>query len=371
MLSQDHSEYMQKALMLAKKGVGRTAPNPPVGAVIVREGVIVGEGFHPRAGEPHAEIFALKDAGAQAYGATIYVTLEPCSHFGKTPPCADALIDAGIKQVFVGVVDPNPKVAGRGIERLQAAGIKVFTGLLQNECQQLLAPFRKLISTGMPYTIYKSAMTCDGNIATSSGDSKWVSGEQSRARVHRLRDRVEAIMVGSETAIKDDPQLNTRLADGQGRDPLRIVVDSRLRLSPDCRMLRQKSQAGTLIATISNDQKKIAALEVAGAEVLVLPAEDGHVSLVKLWRELGRRDVQQLLLEGGAHLATAALTQGLIDRLMLFIAPKLLVGRSPFGIFAGQGCARMSDSTTLKNISYEQIEDDLLLTGDVVSCSPD
>jgi diaminohydroxyphosphoribosylaminopyrimidine deaminase/5-amino-6-(5-phosphoribosylamino)uracil reductase len=370
-MQQDHATYMLRALELAGRGVGRTAPNPPVGAVIVRDGKIVGEGFHPQAGEPHAEVFALRDAGARARGATIYVTLEPCSHFGKTPPCADALIAAGVTRVFIGVVDPNPKVAGRGIERLRAAGVEVHHGLLEDDCRRLLAPFAKLIGSGMPLTIYKSAMTCDGNIATACGDSRWVSGEQSRLRVHQLRDRVEAIMVGSETALKDDPLLNTRLADGPGRDPLRVVVDSRLRIDPACRMLQQESPAGTLIATVSDDESKIAALEAAGAEVLVLPACDGHVSLVELWRELGRRDVQHLLLEGGAHLASAAFAAGLIDRMMLFIAPKLLAGRSPFGIFAGAGCDKMAQATALKDVRYEQVGDDLLLTGDIVSCLPD
>jgi diaminohydroxyphosphoribosylaminopyrimidine deaminase/5-amino-6-(5-phosphoribosylamino)uracil reductase len=274
-------------------------------------------------------------------------------------------------QVYVGVVDPNPQVAGRGIERLRAAGIEVHSGLLGEDCCRLLAPFAKLVTCGMPYTIYKTAMTCDGNIATACGDSRWVSGEQSRLHVHQLRDRVEAIMVGSETALKDDPLLNTRLGTGDGRDPLRVVVDSRLRIHPDCRMLRQQSRAGTLIATVSNDAQKIAALEAGGAEVLVLPAQNGHVSLPELWRELGRRDVQHLLLEGGAHLASAAFAAGLIDRLMLFVAPKLLAGRSPFGIFAGDGCARMDEATELKDVSYEQIGNDLLLTGDIVSCLPD
>ncbi len=370
-MQHSHETYMRWALALAEKGVGRTAPNPPVGAVVVSNGEIVGEGFHPRAGDPHAEVFALRQAGEKALGASIYVTLEPCSHFGKTPPCADALIAAGVKEVFVGVVDPNPQVSGRGIARLRAAGIAVHTDLLRKECEQLLAAFRKQIKTGLPYTIYKSAMTCDGNIATHSGDSKWVSGDKSRQRVHRLRDRVEAIMVGSETVLQDDPLLNTRLPDGGGRDPLRVVVDGRLRIDPACRMLNQDSDARTLIVTVSSERQKIAALEAAGAEVLVYAAENGHVPLVELWRELGRRNIQRLLLEGGAGLASAVFSAGLIDQVMIFVAPKLLAGRSPYGIFAGQGCAKMAEAVELQDVIYEQVDSDLLITGNVAQCLQD
>ena len=361
-------QYMQLALSLAKQGEGRTAPNPPVGAVIVNSGIVVGEGFHPQAGEPHAEIFALRQAGEKAQGAEMYVTLEPCSHHGKTPPCADALIAAGIKSVYVGSVDPNPQVAGRGIESLQKAGIEVQTGILESECRRLIAPFKKHILTGLPFTVYKAATTLDGNTATTTGDSRWVSGEESRLQVHRLRDQVEAIIVGVGTVLNDDPLLNTRLPDGGGRDPLRVVVDSQLRISPGCRMLKQQSAAKTLIATISTDQNKISALQYVGAEVVVLPVDSGKVSLLALWQELGRRNVQKLLLEGGAKLAEAALNAGLIDQLMLFIAPKLLGGSSVFGIFSGSGCVKMSAAIKLKNMCFQQVGEDLLITGDIAPC---
>ncbi len=366
-----HRHFMQQALDLAERGVGRTAPNPPVGAVIVRERQVVGEGFHPQAGQPHAEIFALRQAAGQAEGADIYVTLEPCSHQGKTGPCADALIAARVKRVFVGVEDPNPQVAGRGLEKLRQAGIEVQVGILEAECQRLLAPFRKQISSGLPYTIYKTAMTLDGKTATATGDSQWISGPESRLRVHQLRDRVEAIMVGIETLLKDDPLLNTRLPEGGGRDPLRVVVDSRLRMPVDCRMLQQDSAARTLVATCCQDEAQIAALEQAGAEVLVLPDDQGRVSLRHLWQELGRRDVQRLLLEGGAGLAGAALQAGLIDQLMVFVAPKLIGGRTEFGIFAGEGCLKLADAVRLKEIRYEPSGEDILITGDVESCLPD
>ena len=371
MATDTHDHYMQLALELARKGEGRTSPNPPVGAVIVKSGQIVGQGFHPEAGQPHAEIFALRDAGDRALGATIYVTLEPCSHFGKTPPCADALIAAGIAKVVVGTVDPNPKVAGNGVRRLQDAGIDVEVGVLENECQRLIAPFKKHILTGIPFTIYKAAMTLDGNTATKNGDSKWVSGEESRLWVHQLRHRVDAIMVGSETVRLDDPQLNTRLPEGGGHDPLRIVVDSTLKTNPECRMLTQQSKAGTLIATTSCDEEKIAALESSGAEVLCFANEGGYVPLKKLWRELGRRNIQRLLLEGGSGLATAALEEKLIDQLVTFIAPKIVGGSSGFGIFSGSGCEKMGEAIELANVVYQQSGNDLMITGDVVACLPD
>lgn len=371
MFSEDDHQKMAMAVALAQKGEGRTAPNPPVGAVIVRDGQIVGEGFHPRAGEPHAEVFALRQAGSRAADATAYVTLEPCSHFGKTPPCADALIAAGVSRVVVGVVDPNPQVAGRGVERLRAAGIEVEVGLMDKECGRLIAAFGKHILTGLPYTVYKSAMTLDGNTATASGDSRWVSGALSRGRVHQLRHRVDAIMVGVETVLHDDPLLNTRLDTEDGHDPLRVVVDSSLRMPITASMLRQKSNAGTLVATTCEDSDKIAALENAGAEVLVVAADNDRVDLPALWQELGKRNVQKLLLEGGATLAASALGAGLIDQLMLFVAPKLLGGVAGRGIFNGVTCELMNDAIRLQNREVEQIGDDLLITGEIVPCLQD
>lgn len=366
----NHQHYMQLAIELALRGQGRTAPNPPVGAVLVQQGQVVGKGFHPKAGEPHAEIFALRQAADQARGADLYVTLEPCAHQGRTGPCVEALIQAAVGHVYVGVPDPNPQVAGRGIETLRRAGIGVTVGILESDCRSLIAAFARHILTGLPYTIYKTAMTLDGKTATASGDSRWISGEQSRLRVHQLRDRVEAIMVGVGTLLADNPLLNTRLPAGDGRDPLRIVVDSQLRTPLDSAILQQKSTAGTLIATTLHDAKKIAALQQAGAEILILPAEDGRVSLTALWHELGRRDVQRLLLEGGATLANAALRAGLIDQLMVFVAPKLIGGSNQFGIFSGAGCQRLADAVPLTRLRYDQVGDDLLLMGEVERCLP-
>lgn len=362
---------MARALELARQGEGRTAPNPPVGAVVVRDNKIVGEGFHPKAGEPHAEIFALQQAGGLARDSELYVTLEPCSHHGKTGPCADAVIAAGIKRVYIGIEDPNPQVAGRGISRLRSAGVEVVCGILEKECRRLLAPFTRHILSGMPYTIYKTAMTLDGKTATASRDSKWISNEQSRREVHRLRNKVEAIMVGVETVLQDDPLLNTRLSGG-GRDPLRVVVDSHLRMPETAAMFSQSSSAGTLVATTgAADTASRRKLEEAGAEVVVLPDDEGRVALPKLWKELGRRDVQTLLLEGGSTLAGAALKAGLIDRMMVFVAPKLIGGTSDYGIFRGEGCALLRDAFQLDDIQMTSFENDILISGEVVRCSPD
>ena len=366
-----HIEYMQMALEQAYQGFGRTSPNPAVGAVIVNQGVVVGTGFHPQAGQPHAEVFALRAAGDLAADADVYVTLEPCSHFGKTPPCADALIAAGVKRVFIGAVDPNPKVAGRGVDKLIKAGIDVKSGLLATECQRLIAPFAKHVLTGLPYTIYKSAMTLEGATASHCGDSRWVSGVESRQLVHELRDRVEAIMVGINTVLNDDPQLTTRLSSGSGRDPLRVIIDSQLRIPTNSKMLHMDSSAGTLIVTACQNDKKQHELESLGVEILYCPGTDGRVDLMSVWRELGRRNVQRLLLEGGATLATAVFAAGLVDQVMIFIAPKFLVGRPVHSLFSGPGHDKMADAVTLTDLRYQQVGHDILITGDIASCLPD
>ncbi|MBD1399605.1 bifunctional diaminohydroxyphosphoribosylaminopyrimidine deaminase/5-amino-6-(5-phosphoribosylamino)uracil reductase RibD [Pelovirga terrestris] len=361
--------FMQRALELAEQGRGRTAPNPPVGAVIVKDGQIVGEGFHPKAGMPHAEVYALEQAGAKAQGADVYVTLEPCSHTGRTPPCARALIAAGIRRVFVAVIDPDPRVSGAGITLLREAGIQVTVGLGREQAAELLAGFSKHLRCGHPWTIYKAAMTLDGHTATAVGDSRWISCEESRLRVHRLRNRVEAIMVGIETVLKDDPQLNVRLPGEQSRDPLRVVVDSRLRFPLTAKMLAQDSPAATLIATCCDDKARISALTAAGAEVLVLPADEaGRVPLQSLWDELGRRNVQYLLLEGGSTLATSAWNACLIDELMVFVAPRLVGGCPTSGLFSGVGAILMADSAMLEDVRHETSGSDLLIRAKVQTC---
>lgn len=364
-----HQIFMQRALELAEQGRGRTAPNPAVGAVIVKDGLIIGEGFHPQAGLPHAEVYALDQAGTAARGADIYVTLEPCSHVGRTPACALALIAAGIRRVFVAIIDPNPRVSGAGISLLREAGIIVEVGLCQQQAADLIAGFSKHLRSGHPWTIYKAAMTLDGHTATAIGDSRWISCEESRLRVHHLRNRVEAIMVGIETVLKDDPLLTVRLPGEQTRDPLRVVVDSRLRFPLTAKMLVQSSSATTLIATCCKDSARINAVTAAGAEVLVVTGDDaGHVNLLALWDELGRRQIQHLLLEGGSTLATSAWQECLIDELMVFVAPRLVGGCPANGLFAGRGTTLMADSAMLDDVRHETSGTDLLIRAKVQTC---
>jgi len=365
-----HSDFMSAALSLARRGEGRTRPNPPVGAVVVWNQSVIGEGFHPRAGEPHAEVFALREAGEAARGADLYVTLEPCCHTGRTGPCTEAIIQAGIARVFVGVRDPNPKVAGQGIARLRAAGIEVVENLLEEEARHLIAPFARHMLTGMPLVMFKGAVTLDGFTATRSGDSRWVSSAESREQVHRLRDRVDAVMVGIGTVLADNPQLTTRLADG-GRNPDRIVVDSSLRIPEDAVLLKPAKEARTILATTSKaDPAKVVRLRCGGAEVWILPGDDeGRVSLRHLCAELGRNDYQYIMLEGGAHLAGRMLREKLIQRVLLYLAPKLYAGDDGMNLFAGAGSELMNDSLELVNVRYQQCGIDMVVEGEVSACS--
>lgn len=315
---------MTRALALAARGLGRTHPNPAVGAVLVKGGRVVGEGYHRRAGEAHAEAAALRSAGRRAAGSTLYVTLEPCTHHGRTPPCADAVLAAGIARVVVGVVDPNPRVRGRGIRRLRRAGLAVSVGVGGQRCRQLLAGYLKWIETGRPLVVLKLAASLDGRIATAGGASRWITGAAARRRAHELRNRLDAVMVGAGTILADDPRLTCRLRGG--RDPIRIVVDGRLRVPPRARLLRQRSPAPTWIFTARGaPRRRVAALTQADATVISLPGWH-TVDLRRVLREVGRRGVTSVLLEGGATLAAAALRARLVDRLVLFLAPVLIGG---------------------------------------------
>ncbi len=363
-------QFMQRALDLARRGEGRTRPNPPVGALVVKGNEVVGEGFHPRAGEPHAEIFALRQAGEGARGADLFVTLEPCSHRGRTGPCTEAILAAGIRRVYVGTTDPNPLVNGAGIRQLRAAGLEVETGLLGAESARLIAPFAKHVTSGLPFLILKAALTLDGFTATSAGDSQWISCEESRLEVHRLRDRVDGILVGSGTVLADDPRLTTRLPEG-GRDPARIVVDSRLRIPEDAALLHLESPAPTLLATTGQaDPDRLRRLRDLGHEVLVLPALDGRVDLGALLAELGRRGLQSLLVEGGGTLNGELWRRSLIDRVMLFLAPLVLGGGDGRGLFSGPGPLRLSDAVRLEGLRVRRCGEDFLLEGEVRPCSP-
>lgn len=340
----DDLKYMRRALTLARKGVGSTAPNPAVGCVIVRDGRIVGEGWHKKAGTPHAEVLALEQAAEQARGADLYVTLEPCCHHGKTPPCTEAVIAAGVRRVVAGMTDPFPQVAGQGLQALRQAGIVVESGLLEEQCRILNKGFIKCVTTGMPYVIYKTAMTMDGAIATVTGHSRWVSGEESRHLVHRLRASCDAVMVGVDTILADNPQLNVRHV--RGRDPLRVIVDSRLRTPESFNVLKRGAAERTLLATCERDEAVHARYIAQGAQVVVCRAFDGRVAMPDLLTKLAERGIQTVLLEGGSRLAGDMLERGLIDECIFFFAPKV-VGNG-FAPFAISSVTNMEEAYRLK-----------------------
>lgn len=357
MISLDE-KMMKRAVRLAAKGVGRTVPNPAVGCVIVKDGIIVGQGWHKKAGTPHAEVHALAMAGELARGADVYVTLEPCSHFGKTPPCADALVSAAVANVFVGMIDPNPLVSGKGVKKLESAGIRVVTGILEKECRALNLPFIKHVTSGLPYVTMKSAMTMDGKTAATCGDSKWITCKASRREVHRMRASVDAVLTGSGTLLADDPELTVRMA--KGKNPIRIVVDSRLQSPVNSRIMADARKSPVIIATLDNDGEKVAPLVAKGAEILICEAKGGGVDLHDLMKKLGSRGIQSVLLEAGERLCCEMLRSGLIDRFMLFYAPKLLGGEGK-GLFAGFGVQLMRNAMPLSVKKISRIGDDILV----------
>ncbi len=337
------ARHMARALELARRGLYTTDPNPRVGSVIVKDGNVVGEGFHARAGEPHAEIHALRAAGEQARGATVYLTLEPCCHHGKTPPCSDALIAAGVGRVIAAMQDPNPRVAGKGFAALNAAGIETASGLMQAEAEALNPGFIQRMKTGRPYVRVKLAASLDGRTAVANGESKWITGEAARADVQRLRARSSAILTGVGTVLADDPSLNVRAFD-IGRQPLRVVVDSKLRTPPQAKML--SLPGSTLLVTAANDAARAEKLLATGAEILQL-GMDGRVDLNALLAALASREVNEVLVEAGATLSGAFLEAGLVDELVLYYAPTLL-GDKGRGMFRLDGIAKMTDRVALE-----------------------
>ena len=370
--SDDERRWMKRALVLARRGQGRTSPNPPVGAVLVNNGHIVGEGFHAQAGADHAEVVALRQAGGAARGAVAFVTLEPCAHQGRTPPCTQALINAGVSRVIIGCKDPNPHVQGGGTRVLRSAGLTVEFGPGGNDCRRLIAPFAHHISTGRPFTTLKAAVTLDGKTATSTGQSQWISSEPARHRVHQLRHSVDAIMVGVGTAIEDDPKLTTRGIE-DGRDPTRVVVDSTLRLPLDSAILHLDSPAPTLIATTDKaPPERVDAVRATGAEVIVCEADgNSRVNLETLWRRLGERNIQHLLVEGGATLNQAILESGLTQRMMVVLCPLMLGGDDAPGIFRGPGIEALDHAIRLTDLRAQPCGPDVIIEGEVEPCSPD
>ncbi len=358
------SEFMKEAIRMAEKGLGRTAPNPAVGAVIVRDGKVVSKGYHRKAGAPHAEIEALEKIGGSAKGATLYVTLEPCNHTGRTPPCTKAILDGGINRVVVGMEDPNPGVKGGGCGYLAARNVEVETGVLEPECRRLNEAFVKYVASKRPFIVVKSALTLDGWTATASGDSKWISNERSRALVHRLRDRVDAVMVGVGTVLADDPQLTCRLKRGKGKDPLRIVVDTHLRTPLQARVLSLDSSADTLLVVGPGvSRKTIDEVEKRGASVVICPTGKAGIDMSALMNILGKREIMQILVEGGSKIVGSLLREKLVDKFVIFKAPKILGGGDGFPMAGGPGPRSMAKSLPLRDLEVRRFGDDILVTG--------
>ena len=361
---------MLRALELAGRAQGRTSPNPLVGAVLVKDGRIVGEGFHRRAGAPHAEVEALRAAGEAARGATAFVTLEPCAHHGRTPPCADALIEAGVAQVYSAGEDPNPHVNGGGHARLRAAGIQVKTGLCAVRAREINRPFLKYVACGRPWVTAKFAMSLDGKLATRRGDSQWITGEAARGRGHQLRNMADALLVGAGTALADDPRLTTRLPEYEGdvRNPLRIVVDSSGRVPCTARMFAADVPGGAVLATTAAAaEKHCRNIRAQGVQVWRLPSdENGRVDLCALLDEVGRRQMLTLLVEGGGELTGGLVADELLDEVCAFVAPLLIGGRAAPGPVGGHGAGALTRALRLSDMVTAQIGADVLIRANVL-----
>ena len=354
--------YMRKALELATLGWGWTSPNPLVGAVVVKDGEIVGSGYHKICGGPHAEVNAIRDSGEKAREACIYVNLEPCCHYGKTPPCTDLIIKSGIKRVVVGMKDPNPQVAGNGIKKLIDAGIEVETGILEAESIALNEIFIKHIRGKSPFVILKTAVTMDGKTACENGDSKWITCEQSRKYVHRLRGRVSCIVTGVGTVIADDPLMNVRHEKGM-KDPVRVVMDSKCSIPLHSNVLVNSPENTIVAVTDSADSEKIKAVENTGAKVMVLPKGDKGVDIKSLVEELSKRGFDSILVEAGESVNESFLNEGLVDKIYMFMAPKILTGKDSMGSFGGDSPQKMADAARIYDMKTESVGDDILITG--------
>ena len=357
-------KYMRLAMQLAGNAIGRTSPNPLVGAVIVKDNRVVGCGWHRKAGTPHAEVHALNQAGELAQGADVYVTLEPCAHYGKTPPCAKALVEAKVKNVYGGLLDVNPKVAGKGFKILEDAGIHVEYGFLQDELRKQNEVFFKWIEHKKPFIVLKAAMTLDGKIATATGQSKWITNETSRAYGYKLRDIYDGIMVGINTVIEDNPMLTARV-DG-GKNPIRIVVDSSLKIDINANVVQDKS-AKTIIATTDKaDKDKILKLQAQNVDVIVVDKDkNDKVDIEKLLDILGQQNICSILVEGGATLSGSFVAKKLVDKVDFFIAPKIVGGKEAKTPVAGTGILNLQEALALKDIQIEKLEEDILIIGRV------
>ena len=353
--------YIREALRIAEYARGRTSPNPLVGAVIVRDGTIVASGWHRAAGEPHAEIHALRMAGELARGATLYVTLEPCAHHGRTGPCAEAVIAAGLARVVVALSDPNPLVAGRGIHLLTAAGIEVTTGVCEDEARRQNEIFLKWVTTKRPFVTLKTAMTLDGKIASHTGASQWITGAAARARVHAYRNEYDAILVGIGTVLADDPSLTTRLEHGTGKNPLRIVLDSEARTPLDAKLVADGAAPTIIVVSERADHRRVNLLRACGAEVVTLGTQ--RVDIAALLDYLGAREITSLFVEGGAAVNWSLLAGGSVDKVHAFIAPMLMGGETAKTPIGGTGFDSPQTALRLHDMTVEQVGTDILVTG--------
>lgn len=354
--------YMKLALENAEKGAGKVNPNPMVGAVIVKNEKIIGSGFHEYFGGAHAEVNAFKNTTESVEGATMYVTLEPCSHYGKTPPCADKIIEEKIKRVVIGTLDPNPLVSGKGVKKLIDAGIEVSVGVLEEECKKINEVFMKYIKYKKPFVVMKCAMSLDGKICTKNGESKWITGEEARKHVHKTRNMLSAIMVGVDTVIKDNPRLTSRI--DKGKNPTRIIVDSTLRIPLDSNVLVDEYKDKTIIATtISADKEKIAYIENLGAKVLIVNEKEKRVDLNDLMNKLGEMNIDSILLEGGGTLNFSALKEKIVDKVQVYIAPKIIGGSLAKTPVEGVGIDKLKEAFSLRELKIQTLDKDIFIEG--------
>lgn len=352
---------MKQTLRLAERGKGKTSPNPMVGAILVKNGEVVGTGYHMKAGEAHAEILALREAGDRARRATLYLNLEPCSHHGKTPPCAPAVIAAGVTRVIVGMEDPNPLVKGKGIDMLKAAGVEVLVGVLEKNCRRLNEAFCKYIVVKEPFVAVKVASTLNGKIATRCGDSKWISSETARRLVHRWRSEVDGIVVGIGTILRDDPLLSTRMV--KGRSPFRIVLDSRLRIPDEAQVIRTSPSKTIVVATEGVSTERVVRLEKRGVRVIVVDSHLGRVNLKTCLSRLADLEMVNLMVEGGSQVNGSFLDQGLADKLLLFLSPRLVGDPEALDMFGGVGVESLERAPSLSEVKVKRVGDDLLVEG--------
>jgi diaminohydroxyphosphoribosylaminopyrimidine deaminase/5-amino-6-(5-phosphoribosylamino)uracil reductase len=355
---------MGEALDLAAKGKGWTSPNPCVGALVVEAGRVLGRGYHHRAGGAHAEVIALQRAGPQARGATLYVTLEPCSHFGRTPPCVDRVLDSGVSRVVVAMADPNPQVRSRGLRKLRRAGIQVVAGVCRESAQRLNEDFAKFITTGRPFVTLKLALSLDGKIATRTGDSKWITGPFARARAHQLRHEHDAIMVGHGTVAEDDPRLTTRLpGNRRGKHPARVVVDTRAETPVAAQALASADALRFLVCGSAAPASRVSRLQRAGVQVLPVATSANGLDLNEALTQLAQHGLTSVLIEGGSRLAASALEAGIVDKVALFYAPKIIGGTESLSAIGGEGVTQVAEALQLRDATVERLGDDFLVVG--------